>query len=37
MVLWKVAAQSAVLAPTDAALGQIVVQNRDYFIKFVKL
>ncbi|HNR25416.1 MAG TPA: cation:proton antiporter [Methanobacteriaceae archaeon] len=28
MVLWEVAALAAVLAPTDAALGQIVVQNK---------
>lgn len=29
MVLWEVAALAAVLAPTDAALGQIVVQNKN--------
>ena len=28
MVLWEIAALAAVLAPTDAALGQIVVQNK---------
>jgi NhaP-type Na+/H+ or K+/H+ antiporter len=28
MVLWEVGALAAVLAPTDAALGQIVVQNK---------
>ena len=28
MVLWELAALAAVLAPTDAALGQIVVQNK---------
>lgn len=28
MVLWEAAALAAVLAPTDAALGQIVVQNK---------
>lgn len=28
MVLWEVAALATVLAPTDAALGQIVVQNK---------
>jgi NhaP-type Na+/H+ or K+/H+ antiporter len=29
MVLWEIAALAAVLAPTDAALGQIVVQNKE--------
>jgi len=29
MLIWEIAALAAVLAPTDAALGQIVVQNRE--------
>ncbi len=33
MVLWEVAALAAVLAPTDAALGQIVVQNKELPLK----